>query len=154
MKSTINYILHVDDDEEDYCMLNEAVKEVSNQIEVGFMKSLPESMKALTAPPPDLIFLDINMPAYDGFYWLEEIGKEPTITTPVIMYSTASTDNYVAKAYDAGAHLFLVKPSTYAQLVASLHHILHLDWQDPVRIRQQYHDKDQSQSFQLEQVIR
>ena len=153
MKPTYKYILHVDDDEEDYFMLQEAIREVDRSISVGFRSEFSGSLEHLMQSQPDLIFLDINMPAYDGFYWLEEIAKQPHFKKPVIMYSTASTDHYIARAYEAGAHLFLVKPPTFSELVASLRDIFHMNWLYPERIRQHYYQEGQPHCFQLQKVV-
>ena len=153
MKPSFKYILHVDDDEEDYLMLHEAIKEVNGSIDVGFIKEFPDNMDNLMQSKPDLIFLDINMPAYDGFYWLQEMAKQSNFATPVIMFSTASTDHYITRAYEAGAHLFFVKPPTFAQLVVSLQHILQMNWQDPEDIRKQHNQDGLPQPFRLQETI-
>jgi DNA-binding NtrC family response regulator len=153
MEPSFKYILHVDDDEEDYFMLHEAIKEVSDIIEVGFIKEFPDNLDNLLQSRPDLIFLDINMPAHDGFYWLKEMAKHSSFTMPVIMYSTASTDHYIAQAYEAGAHLFFVKPPTFSQLVESIRHILQMNWHDPESIREQHYQDGVPRSFQLQTLV-
>ena len=79
MKPSFKYILHVDDDEEDYLMLYEAIKEVNGSIDVGFIKEFPDNMDNLMQSRPDLIFLDINMPAHDGFTGCRKWQSSPIL---------------------------------------------------------------------------
>ena len=127
----IKHILHIDDDEEDFLMLQEPVKEVSTGAVVSYLSDCPSVLNTPRPDTPDLVFLDINMHGSDGFYWLEKIRAKGLTSLPVIMYSTANTDHYISKAYATGANLFFIKPQTFTELVASLHQIFLLDWQTP-----------------------
>lgn len=130
----IKNILHIDDDEEDFLMLQEAIREVHSAAEVFYLADCPSRLASPQYPHPDLVFLDINMHGNDGFHWLQRIRDKGFTNLPVIMYSTASTEHYITRAYTLGADLFFVKPHTYNELVESVRHILSLDWTAPKAI--------------------
>lgn len=61
---------------------------------------------------PDIILLDIILPAVDGFQILEKIrhhSNEKIAKTPVIMLSNLGQDDDIKKAMDMGANNYLVK---------------------------------------------
>lgn len=130
----IRHILHIDDDEEDFLMLQEAVKEVLSEAVITYLSDCPSVLEVPRPLAPDMVFLDINMHGSDGFHWLERIRAQGHTDLPIIMYSTASTEHYITKAYTLGADLFLVKPHTFNELVDSVRHILSLDWKNPRKI--------------------
>ena len=135
LELAIRHIVHIDDDEEDYLMLVEAVKVVNSELMVTYLPDCPSLLNLSEYPTADLVFLDINMHGNDGFYWMEKIRAKGLTALPVIMYSTANSDHYISKAYHTGAHLFFTKPQTFTELVDSLRHILQMDWNEPHRIR-------------------
>jgi DNA-binding response OmpR family regulator len=130
----IQRILHIDDDEEDFLMLQDAIKAVHSGVEVLYLSDCPSRLNIPPLPHPDLVFLDINMHGNDGFHWLERIRASGLTDLPIIMYSTASTEHYITRAYSLGANLFFVKPHTFNELVDSVRHILSLDWKSPLEI--------------------
>jgi DNA-binding response OmpR family regulator len=75
----------------------------SNPIEAG--KAL------LSVPPPDVIFLDLNMPKVDGAEFLRFVrSRYPKDKLPVVMLSVESAETAVYTLISAGANGFLVKP--------------------------------------------
>jgi DNA-binding LytR/AlgR family response regulator len=62
-----------------------------------------ESIRALL---PDLIFLDVQMPALDGFGVLETLRGE---RMPVVIFVTAYNE-YAIQAFDVNALDYLLKP--------------------------------------------
>lgn len=65
-----------------------------------------EAVEAIRLDPPDLIFLDVQMPELDGFGVLAEVGPQ---TVPAIVFVTAY-DEYALKAFDVHAIDYLLKP--------------------------------------------
>lgn len=145
----IRHILHIDDDEEDFLMLQEAIKTVHNGIEVSYLGDCPSRLHNPQYPHPDLVFLDINMHGSDGFHWLERIRARGLTDLPIIMYSTASTDHYIHKAYTLGANLFFIKPHTFNELVDSVRHLLSLDWKSPRDITEAHFREGKYHPFRL-----
>jgi DNA-binding response OmpR family regulator len=73
---------------------------------------------------PDIILLDIILPAIDGFQILHQIknGKNKKVsTTPVIMLSNLGQDDDIKKAMEMGANDYLVKAHfTTEEIVAKI----------------------------------
>src|SRR5436189_6170068 len=65
-----------------------------------------ESVRALRAIKPDLVFLDVQMPGLDGFEVLRRAG---IAEMPAIIFVTAR-DEFAVRAFDANALDYLLKP--------------------------------------------
>ena len=67
---------------------------------------------------PDLILLDINMPKLDGIAVLARLRQDRrTRLTPVVMLTSSSRTEDVARAFDAGASSYLIKPLDSGRLL-------------------------------------
>lgn len=66
-----------------------------------------ETVQTLAMDPPDLLFLDVKMPALDGFEVLAALGE--AARPPAIVFVTAFADRAV-DAFDQSAADFLLKP--------------------------------------------
>jgi CheY-like chemotaxis protein len=71
------------------------------------------------ASPPDIIFLDLNMPVMDGFEFIRALQKieflnQESVTIIVLTSSAHSED--VKKATDLGIRRFISKPLTQQDL--------------------------------------
>ncbi len=77
-----------------------------------------------TAPRPDLLLLDLNMPKIDGRTLLKRIRSEPEIRRiPVVILTTSKQESDILQAYDLGANSYIVKPVTmdgFVQVVSTL----------------------------------
>lgn len=65
-----------------------------------------DAIDALETSPPDLLFLDIQMPEVDGFDVLQAIGVG---RVPAVIFVTAY-DQFALRAFDAHALDYLLKP--------------------------------------------
>jgi len=65
-----------------------------------------QTIAALAAYKPDLLFLDIHMPLVDGFQVLEGLRQD---LMPVVIFTTAY-DQYAIRAFEAQAFDYLLKP--------------------------------------------
>ena len=79
---------------------------------VGECGSAAAALEAIRAHKPDLVFLDVRMPEYDGFDMLEMLGAE---APPAVIFVTAY-DQYALQAFDAGALDYLLKPFNNARI--------------------------------------
>jgi two-component system LytT family response regulator len=77
---------------------------------IGSATEPEEAVAALTADPPDICFLDIQMPRMNGFEVLEKLP-----TQPAIIFTTAY-DQYALKAFGVNAVDYLLKPIEAARL--------------------------------------
>lgn len=73
---------------------------------VGEAANGREALKALKKLKPDLMFLDVQMPVYDGFETLRQLDPKET---PEIVFVTAY-DQYALGAFDVNAVDYLLKP--------------------------------------------
>lgn len=66
---------------------------------------------AATAPRPDLILLDLNMPGTDGRAVLSEIKQNDALKSiPVIVLTTSTDDRDIKSCYLSGANSYVKKP--------------------------------------------
>ena len=75
---------------------------------VGEAVDGPGAVKMIRALQPDLVFLDVQMPAMDGFEVIEQVSSD---YLPIVVFVTAY-DRYALKAFEAQALDYLLKPFT------------------------------------------
>lgn len=75
-----------------------------------------ETLAACNEHQVDVLFLDIQMPGYDGFEVLDRIPPEKR---PVVIFTTAF-DEYALRAFDANAVDYLLKPIPADRLSESI----------------------------------
>jgi two-component system LytT family response regulator len=83
---------------------------------LGECESAAAALDAIRRDRPDLVFLDVRMPEYDGFDILEMLGAE---APPAVIFVTAY-DQYALKAFETGALDYLLKPFTNARFTRAL----------------------------------
>jgi two-component system, chemotaxis family, response regulator Rcp1 len=87
-----------------------------------------------TAPRPDLILLDLNLPRKDGREVLREIKSSAEFKTiPVVILSTSTSPDDVTGAYDGRANCYVTKPGDFSEYRSALQTIRHF-WLDVVRL--------------------
>jgi CheY-like chemotaxis protein len=66
-------------------------------------------------PRPELILLDLNMPRMDGQEVLAELDADPDLhRIPVVVLTSSSAEEDVARSYDLSANAYLTKPVDFA----------------------------------------
>jgi two-component system LytT family response regulator len=73
---------------------------------VGECSNGAEAIEAIRRNPPDLVFLDVQMPEMDGFAVLENIPRD---RLPAIVFTTAF-DKHAVRAFEIHALDYLLKP--------------------------------------------
>lgn len=70
-----------------------------------------EALELVRKDPPDLIFMDLNMPAMDGIACCTLLKADPFLCgIPVVMLTTAGNEQDRERAKQAGCDDFLTKP--------------------------------------------
>lgn len=128
MAKKINTLLLVDDDQDDRFLFKEALAEADNSVEFTEAANGADALEKLMSGKvslPDLIFLDVNMPRMNGLDCLKYLKENIRFKdVPVVMYSTAASDDYQKKCINHGAKLFIEKPSDFWQLCDKLKNVL------------------------------
>jgi CheY-like chemotaxis protein len=69
----------------------------------------------------DVAFLDLTMPAPDGFELLQRIRRSPLLSSVEVVLCTGSNDRAtIARAIQLGARHYIVKPCNEAVVLAKL----------------------------------
>jgi two-component system chemotaxis response regulator CheY len=69
-----------------------------------------EALEKALQTPFDLYIVDVNMPPWDGYGFLQRLRSAEATHAPAIMVSTEAAASDEALAYRAGANAYLVKP--------------------------------------------
>ncbi len=123
-------ILLADDDVDDCMFFRKALAEISTSSRLTVVNDGEELMKYLyenSAHLPHVIFLDINMPRKNGLECLAEIRRSELLKNiPVVMFSTTNSWDTINTLFRSGAHVYIHKPSDFAQLKQVIHHAIPL----------------------------
>jgi DNA-binding response OmpR family regulator len=79
-------------------------------------------METVKEAKPDLIILDINLPKFDGFYFLKCIRNE--YKTPVLILSARSDEGEQIRGMELGADDYVTKPFAIGILIAKINALL------------------------------
>jgi CheY-like chemotaxis protein len=120
-------ILYVEDEEMDVVLLQHALAKAGIRNPLQTVKDGKQAKDYLAGdgpfadrklhPFPGLVLLDLNLPYWSGFEVLEWIRQQPHLRrVPVIIFSSSSRPDDIARAYDAGANAYLVKPNALSDL--------------------------------------
>lgn len=78
-------------------------------------------LEVLESLRPDAIISDVNMPRLNGFGFIEQVRKIDHLrATPILMLTTENAPELKARARNAGATGWIVKPFDPQKLVSSL----------------------------------
>lgn len=83
---------------------------------IGECASGHDALAAIERDPPDLLFLDIQMPEMDGFELLEKISRAHL---PLVIFTTAF-DQHAVRAFETHALDYLLKPFKPARFKAAV----------------------------------
>jgi CheY-like chemotaxis protein len=132
MEAAPKNIFLADDDTDDCILFEDALREICNQSQLTTANDGIELMALLErdAAPPDVIFLDLNMPRKNGFECLSEIRERAHLRNiPIVIFSTTAQPEAVNNVYENGASCFVCKPNTFQQLKTTIRHILSINWE-------------------------
>jgi len=129
-------LVMVDDDEDDCLLVQEALRDAGFNCTFRCVQDGVEIMDYLmregryrnaheTAPIPDLILLDLNMPRMNGREVLRKLKTDHRFRSiPVIVLTTSTARKDVDACYDLGANSYMTKQSTFDDLVAAISSLL------------------------------
>jgi two-component system response regulator len=126
-------ILLVEDSPGDILIAREALSEAKllNTIHVAedgveAMDFLHKRGKFASAPTPDLILLDLNLPRKSGREVLAEIKADEKFKhIPVVVLTTSSAEEDILKSYNLHANCYVVKPVEFDSFVKAVQSIQH-----------------------------
>jgi len=108
-------------DDEVHCLetLSILLKEYCPQVTIGDQcRSAKKGLESIGKIKPDLVFLDIEMPAMNGFELLEQFTE-----IPFAVIFTTSYDQYAIKAIRFSALDYLLKPIDPKELIVAVQKI-------------------------------
>ena len=89
---------------------------------VETIKDFNDIEKKIFEGKSDLILLDINLPKFDGFYFLKLIRKK--LNVPVIIVSSRGEEAEQIRGIDLGADDYITKPFSIGILLAKINAVL------------------------------
>ena len=114
-------ILLVDDDEEEFYIFKLALDLAKIDYHCVWANGLEQATQLIKELRPDFIFIDINMPRYDGINCLKKLKEmEPVGRSTFVMYSTYISDDDHEKAMQLGADQCIHKPENIRILLKQL----------------------------------
>ncbi|EGT3616828.1 response regulator transcription factor [Clostridium perfringens] len=90
--------------------------------EVDIINDFENVIEEVLKVSADLIILDINLPKFDGFYFLKSIRK--SLKTPVIIVSARSEEAEQIRGIEMGADDYVTKPFSMGILLAKINAVL------------------------------
>ncbi|GAB3520115.1 response regulator [Emticicia fontis] len=125
------HILLVEDNEGDIFLTTEALQEsrIANELSTvrdGWeaMQFLEKKGNYISAPTPDLILLDVNLPKMNGHEVLVAVKSNENIKhIPVIMLTTSSSEKDIFQSYKNYVNCYITKPidvSDFLKVVTSI----------------------------------
>ncbi|WP_022851176.1 response regulator [Limisalsivibrio acetivorans] len=111
-------ILLVEDNPGDARLTQEAFRESDTPCNITIVRDGNAAIKFLTkkdeyfsAPRPDLILLDLNLPKKDGREVLQEIKEDSDLRRiPVVVLTTSESEDDIRKVYSLHANCYIKKP--------------------------------------------
>lgn len=143
MKKPCHFLL-VEDDPNDVLFVQQEFKRSSKNIRLNIVSDGIEAMRYLEGhdpyrdrqkyPLPHVILLDLKMPRFSGFdflEWLRFKGPDQLHFIPVVVLSSSSLAPDVARAYALGVNSFIAKPVNWEEFRRRLQ-VLASYWADHV----------------------
>jgi CheY-like chemotaxis protein len=114
ISTMLKHILIADDDEDDRMLFADALRRVSTEVELSMAADGDELLTEKNSPRlPDVVFMDLNMPAKNGFESLKEIKKDPVLRELPVIITTTRRRETVDQLFALGARYYLEKPTDF-----------------------------------------
>ena len=116
-------ILIVEDDHDMRRALNVRLR--ANNYETAFATDAVEAVSIAKKEQPDLVLLDLGLPAGDGFMVMDRMKDIASLSClPVIVVSARDPEGNKVRALAAGAEAFFQKPVDNERLIAAIRRTL------------------------------
>jgi CheY-like chemotaxis protein len=112
------HVILAEDDEDDQFLFRDVVNELEIDVSITVAQTAPQLLELLESyqnvPPPDIIFLEVNLPGQLPMECLKQIRSRPRYDEVVIiMFCTSELDHDIENSYEIGANLYLNKDVFY-----------------------------------------
>jgi two-component system, OmpR family, phosphate regulon response regulator PhoB len=113
------------EDERDIADLIKHTLERSGELAVETIARGDDALASVTAAPPDLIILDLNLPVLSGLEVCRILRARPnTAETPIIMLTARTSEGDRVTGLDVGADDYVTKPFSLRELAARVRAVL------------------------------
>lgn len=141
MENTVPVFEHIwlaDDDRDDCEFFQDVLKQVLPSSRLTIVNGVNELLQLIdVGDKPDMLFIDMIMPAKNGPHWLPELRMKPAFSKlPIVADNGSLYVKHIHRAYNSGADLFYPKPTSLQELAKGLSALFMLDWNDPAAITQ------------------
>jgi CheY-like chemotaxis protein len=120
-------LLLVEDEQDDVIIIKQAIEKAGFGLPVQEARNGEDAMHYLAGdgrfadreqfPLPFLVLLDLKMPGWNGFDFLQWLQYRSDLNhLPVVVLTSSGLDDDVRKAFALGAKSYLMKPSDLADL--------------------------------------
>lgn len=119
-------ILVVDDDRMSVNLLEQLLRRHGYSRVLGITDSR-SAIETCATFDPDLVLLDLIMPGVDGFAVLEALRSDPSESfLPIVVLTADISEESRARALEAGATDFLVKPVSQTEALLRIRNLLEM----------------------------
>lgn len=92
------------------------------QYEAFYITNFQSVLETFTTEQPQLVLMDINLPAFNGYHWTQEIRRRSDV--PIIFISSRTDDMDMVMAIQMGADDFIQKPFSLTVVIAKIQAML------------------------------
>lgn len=120
--SPLRTILLVEDTESDVFLTRQALSDLNAPVDLHHVEDGRQCLAFLrkespyeSAPTPDLVLLDLNLPSMSGRAVLAAIGADEALrSTPVVILTTSRDETDVREAYRLRCNAYVAKPLDFS----------------------------------------
>ena len=118
--SVMNKILVIEDDKKIQTYIKDYLS--AYDYNICIITDFSNILEEISTIQPNLIILDINLPYFDGFYFLKIIRK--SYSMPIIILSARSDEGEQIRGMSQGADDYITKPFSMGILLAKINAIM------------------------------